>query len=282
MHKLPRNRLLVIVALIGISLITILVFCYSQAPDQPAKAEAPAQPAVPEVIMSFTETNADTPITRDEAVKITSGLLGIEPQASCMARLGLATDNTVPFLKIADRLSWEIVFENLAVTFPGMEGPKPEFSTITCLLDARTGALLKVSTIMPAIGAVYTEKFPGKLEKALASSDMSLVGMPASQLAQVAVKPLIPLLMDLEKREKDTIQPAKHLVAYFGLFTDRRPARNIVIDRPADRPSWIVMTGGLHCLMPTTFGDHYATDAQFVVDACSGKPYFYNIDENYR
>lgn len=276
MRKLLRNGLLAVISLIAI--LGVIKLCYSQGPDQPVKP-ASTKPVWIEtaVRVSFTETNADTPVTQSQAVTIARGLLGVAPEAQYTARLGRATDNTIPFLQVADRLAWEITFDNLAVTFPGAEGPKPEFSTITCLLDAQTGALLKVSTPAPATGAVFSEQHPGALATAMANSKTSLAAMPADQLAQATVKPLIPLLLDLEKQVKDTIQPAKQLVAYFGLFTDRRPSRNMV-----DRPFWIVMTAGLHYYMPSTFGTFYATDTQFFINASSGKLYFHIIGPGIR
>ena len=255
--RIPVLAITVLIVVLGFPTLS-----HDQTPDPPTTHRA---------VFTVSETQQDdVPISRDRAVKIASGLLGIDPQGSYPARLGLATDNTVPFLMISDRLVWEIVFEDLIVSFTdadGTEKPKQEFSILTCLLDARTGALLKVSSMTPAVGAVRSEHSPGELEKEMTNGKMSFAALDAAQLTQVTIKPLIPSLKELEKGKRDTIQPAKQLVAYFGLLTDRaRPSRHIV-----DRPYWIIMTGGLQRPMRTPSGEHKASDACFWVDACTGK-----------
>jgi|GEM_PF-2401408 len=207
-----------------------------------------------EVITTFMETPLDVPVTRNQAVQITSALLGIDPPESCPARLGLATDNTVPCMKVVDRPAWEITYENLAVALPGMEGSKPEFSTLICLLDARTGALLKISTLPPALG--YE---PGELEYMMPKLNESFTAIEAAGLPEAAVMPLIPLLGEIEKKEKNTVKTAKQLTVFLGLYT--KPFSKI-----ADSPHWLVQTGGLQ--MP--YGEFTTTNACFWIDAKSG------------
>jgi len=260
-----RNMLFVLTLLILISALSTL--CFSQPPEQPAKSA---------VIITFKEIPQEAvPVSQEQAVATARRLLGLTPATSHQAQLGLATDNTVPFLKIANRLAWKIIFDGIVVSFTdadGTEMPKQEFSTLTCLLDAQTGALLKISSLTPVSdSAARCENNPGELEEEMYHSKMSLASMDAANLTQTDIEPLIPLLLEIEKSKSNTIKPATQLVAYFGLFTSRaRPSRPIV-----DQPYWIIMTGGLQRQLAVPVGNHKASDAWFWVDACSGKLLFW-------
>jgi len=202
--------------------------------------------------------DGEEPVSEDRAVKIAAGLLGIDPATDYSAKLDKVTDNTVPFIKVVDLPVWRIIFEDVAVTFPGAEQPKPEFSTLTCMLDAKTGSLLKVSSPLPAAGAVYNETHPE--EMAAEMKRRPLTHIEASRLADAGVKPLIPLLLEFEKQRKTAIEPAKQLVGYLGLYTG-----NLFTTKFVEHPLWIVNTGGLK----TSRG----SDALFYVDAITGKVY---------
>jgi len=200
--------------------------------------------------------DGEEPVSEDQAVKIAAGLLGIDPETDYSAKLDKVTDNTGPFVKIVELPAWTVAFEGVEVTFPGVEEPKPEFSTLTCLVDARTGALLKVSSPVPAAGVVYNETHPGALAEEMGNK--TLTPIAASRLADAGVKPLIPLLQELGKQYKTTFQPAKQLVVYLGLYTDNLPASKFV-----EHPCWLINTGGLK----TPFG----SDVLSYVDATTGK-----------
>jgi len=200
--------------------------------------------------------DGEEPVSEDQAVKIAAGLLGIDTETDYSAKLDKVTDNTGPFIKVVDLPAWTITFEGVEVTFPGAEQPKPEFSTLTCLVDARTGALLKVSSPVPTAGAVYNETHPGALVEEMGNK--TLTPIAASRLPDAGVKPLIPLLPELEKLRKRNIQPAKQLVAYIGLYTDNLPASKFV-----EHPCWLINTGGVK----TASG----SDVLTYVDATTGK-----------
>jgi len=197
-------------------------------------------------------------ISEDQAVMIAAGLLGVDPTARHAAKLDKVTDKTVPFVEIVDLPAWTVTFEDLAVTFPGVEQPKAEFATLTCLIDAKTGALLKVSSPLPAVGAVYNETHPEALADEMRNK--TLTPIAASRLPDAGVKPLIPLLQELGKQRKTAMEPAKQLVAYLGLYTG-----NLFTTKFVEHPLWIVNTGGLK----TSRG----SDALFYVDAITGKVY---------
>jgi len=207
--------------------------------------------------LTYTQIRANGEhISERQAVMIAAGLLGVDPAARHAAKLDKVTDKTVPFVEIVDLPAWTVTFEDLEVTFPGVEQPKAEFAALTCLLDAKTGALLKVSSPLPAAGAVYNEAHPEALADEMRNK--TLTPISASRLADAGVKPLIPLLQELGKQRKKTIQPAKQLVAYLGLYTD-----HIQADKYVEKSCWLVNTGGLR----TPFGD----DVLLYVDAASGK-----------
>jgi len=230
--------------------------------------EEPAQPEETVALTANDKGSAETvaalkndgkPVSEEQAVKIAGDLLGVGPAARYTVKRDTVTDKTLPFVEVIDLPVWTITFEGLAVTFPGAAGPKPEFSTLTCLVDIRTGALLKVLSPLPAAGAVYTEAHPEVLDE---KRKKYFTPMKAYRLAKAGVKPLLPLLPELEKQHKGTVQPAKQVVAYFGLYT----GNNI---KDVNLPCWQIKTGGLD--FPFLHGD--VNDVNFDVDATTGKAF---------
>jgi len=209
------------------------------------------EPAKPETVVVALK-NDGKPISEDQAVKIAGYLLGVDKEARFSAKLGKVTDKTVPFVKVVDLPVWTVTFTDLALF-------NPEFSTLTCLLDAKTGALLKVSSPLPASGAVYTEAHPEELAERVKQTNFTAIG--ASSLADAGIKPLIPLLSEL-KNSKKTVQPAKQLVAYIGLYTG-----NGIKTKYVDHPCWLINTGGLQF----DFYHSIVSDVNFYVDGTSGK-----------
>jgi len=262
------RKLLCFVGLAVILLISIAVFLiyrFRQSSEQSAnqgKATTNRQAEITftkegnKVITALKETPVDVPVTRDQAVKISSALLGIDQPESYHARLGLATDNTVPCMIVVNHPAWEITYENLMVDLPGLPVPKVEFSTLICLLDAQTGALLKVTTPTPAMG--YE---PGELERHMVRAHGNFSPIEAAGLPKANIKPLIPLLGEIIKQNRNAVRPAKHLTAFLGLCTD--PPTKL-----ANSPQWIVQTGGFR----RPYGDEFTTtDQSFWVNAITGK-----------
>jgi len=211
---------------------------------------------------AVTITNDEQPITVDQAVKIAGDLLGINKEARYTVKRDTVTDKTLPFVEVVDLPVWIITFEGVKVTFPGAAGPKPEFSTLTCLVDAKTGALLKVSSPLPATGGVIdNETHPEVLAEMMKETNFTAI--EASRLADAGVKPLIPLLPEINKQNK-TIQPAKQLVAYIGLYTG-----NGINTEHVNHSCWFIKTGGLH--FPSLH--MIVTDVDFYVDTTSGKAF---------
>jgi hypothetical protein len=241
-------------------------------------AQPPAVSSVgtTQVIVSFEESKVSPEDdVRDLAVTRARRFLGLPPETIGRARVGYATDTTIPFLRVERRPAWEVVFDGISlagIIRDGKEWVNPNIHSLTVLLDATTGALLKVSSPKPEKGAVMSEQWPGtKLEKSMTRNMISFRSLEYSR-----VNNELPLFQALNKGEHDfigVISQSSQIVAYFGLLTDRKPGRQLT-----DQPFWLVFSGGLQIPNSNTppgskTAPSPATDARLNIEALSGKVY---------
>ena len=187
-------------------------------------------------------------------------------------RLGFSTDTSIPFFDVVKRPAWELVFDGVEVSITTRDGTQHKnrnITTITVLIDAETGALLKVSSPKPAAGGVTEEPGAAAAERTTASGLM---------LKSTPGKPGIPFMQALKSpklTQRGLVPEAGQVVAYFGLLTDiLRPENGI-----NDKPYWIVFLGGVKKYVfhgcpgePTPPGP--ATQAMVVLDAETGNWYY--------
>ncbi len=214
------------------------------------------------VIVAFEKTYMDPLVTREAAITLAQQYTGLAEKVPVRARDGLATDTSITFSNVLKRPAWEVVFEGGEVSITkrdGTEQKNPNISTITVLLDAETGALLKVSSPKPPTGGVSED-----MQKRLKRNPRGL------ELKETTAKPHIPFMQAL-RAEWGLVAGAKQVIAYFGLLTD-----HIEMGRKRgikDKPHWVIFLGGGDYGPPSGGPGTHATQARVVVDAESGGSY---------
>jgi len=177
-------------------------------------------------------------LPRAQAVDLSTKYTGFSAEKVTAADYGRATDAYGMSSNTTSRDVWQVVYSGISITAIGKDGKEqtnPNIHAITVWLEARTGALLRVSTPKPALGG---------LNLAVRSSERELW-----QINGLAAVPTIVPPRD-SFSSSSTICPslrpgmalkATEIVAYFGLLTDTMVAP----PRFADQPHWLVLADGL-------------------------------------
>jgi len=249
---------------------------FTLAPPASAKVEdlrdSPAQETVlgdtSAVVVSFEERAGTPRVTREAAVSRAATYTGLAPESVVSARYGLATDTSIPFFRVVRRPAWEVVFSgvNISVrTWQGTTKQNPNISTLTVLLDAKTGAVLKVSSPRPAAGALAAEPSP------VPADTWWTHGLTLKPSAAGARVTFMQALQFAERRKATVVTEAEEVIGYLGLVTidtDRRIR---------DKPCWVVFFGRVGPPVPSEPprppGAGPATKTKLVLSARTGECY---------
>ena len=227
------------------------------------------------VIVAFEKTYMDPLVTREAAITLAQQYTGLAEKMPVRARDGLATDSSIPFTNVVRRPAWEVVFEGVEISITMRDGTKqknPNISTITVLLDAETGALLKVSSPKPAASGLAEQ--PAAALEVIITNQCGLV-LKSTRTRSGA--PFMEILASPGLVGPGIVSKAKGVVAYFGLLTD-----DIKWERKhpiKDKPYWIIFLSGLELHHPSggpPGGPGVvwpATQTMTVLDAETGKAY---------
>ena len=233
----------------------------------------------PQVSVAFEEADLAPQVTREAAISLAQQYTGLAEKVPVRTRYGLATDTSIPFSNVVKRPAWELVFEGVEVSITTRDGTQqknPNISTIIVLLDAETGALLKVSSPKPATGGL-TEDTGEYVERRYANGLI---------LKHTRTRPRIPFTKALqvaEDRQPGAVREAEEVAAYFGLLTDvLRPEFGI-----NDKPYWIIFLGGVEQSFssggcPAGPGPTLATELMMVIDAETGEWYLTHLSDRGR
>ena len=196
-----------------------------------------------EVLFKETAVEAEAPISRETAIDLAMRYIGVSPPEyedhgiKITARYGLATDGENPFFAVIDHPAWEVVFDGMpfaALTLQHAEVANPHITTLTALVDAGDGSLLKVSSPRP----VAEE---GRLTSLIGSHMAREVTLNRTWLTCSKAVPATPFLVAFRRATKSSWRGElpKHVVAYFGSLT------RLGYDAVHDRLFWYVAAGGL-------------------------------------
>ena len=195
----------------------------------------------PPVIRAFERTDTAPHTSREWATKRAADITGLKATPASVEH-GLATDTSIPFsdLKVTKRPAWKVEFEQIEILAKNREGvlqKNPHISSLTVLIDAQNGALLRVSSPERGLG--------GLLDR---TADRPEVYVPGGGLVLKAtsVMPKVPFMQALSiasDRLGRFAPQAKEVVAYFGLMTNLFSLR--MDNKVVDRPFWIIIAGGL-------------------------------------
>ena len=215
------------------------------------------------VIVAFEEADTAPQVTREAAITLAQQYTGLAEKMAVRARYGFATDTSIPFFNVVKRPAWEVLFDRVEVSITKRDGTKeknPNISAITVLLDAETGALLKVSSPKPAASGLTKER--GEQVERTFGNGLVLKSTPT--------KPRMPFMQALEYAElgeSGLVAEANQVIAYFGLLTDVLRLEN----RIKDQPYWMIFLGGVEVVglggPPGGPGVTPATQAMVVLDA---------------
>ncbi len=217
-------------------------------------------------------------ISRERAITRAVNATGLKLTPT-KVEYGLATDTSIPFadLKVVKRLAWRVVFQGVEIfgrNQQGVQEKNPNISQISVLIDAETGALLKVASPKPLAGGLSQE--PGTALESRMIEECGLLMRSTSSMPKILFTQALGIA---DGFEPGVAVQAEEVVAYFGLMTDiLRPQKNV-----NDRPFWIILAGGVSLRFPSAGPPgappvSRANRAMVVVDAEASTPYYARLN----
>ncbi len=238
----------------------------------------------PALVTLFEQTYAVPQISRERAITRAVNATGLKLTPT-KVEYGLATDTAIPFFNVVKRPAWKVIFDRVGIfgrNEQGVQEKNPNIRSITVLIDANTGALLKAYSPKPPSGTL--------VEQRSEVVESRIAGAGGLVLKSTSLMPKVPFMQALEGAElvrEGLATQAKELVGYFGLMTRSfGPRREIT-----GRPYWIILAGGVNLSfssggpMPMTGrvrrAAPVANEAMVIVDAESGTSYLARLDQTH-
>ena len=192
---------------------------------------------------------------RTRAAEVT----GLSAKAIQSASRRTVTDVSAPF-EIRSLPVWEVAFGGVKL------GENRKIGSLRVWLDSRDGTLVKVFSPHPREGGLELVVGPEEREGLEAS------GVRFTKLSTPPKLPLGQVLAHQQSGMLTDLPQAREVVAYYGLYCDRLPEDNPVVDRPA----WFVYLGGIKHALPSgpmtaPSRGAFASEMLAAVDAVTGQ-----------